>query len=50
MCLDVEYQLWLCIGDTIIIGQADVHKVCFNFLCNFFENILVIESYLVGYA
>lgn len=25
MCWDVEYQLCLCISDTIITGQADVH-------------------------
>jgi len=50
MCLDVEYQLHLCISDTIITGQADVHKMCFNFLCNFCEKILVIDKYLAGYA
>lgn len=25
MCLDVEYQLRLCVSDAIITGQADVH-------------------------
>jgi hypothetical protein len=50
VCLDVDYQLHLNISNTIITGQADVHKMCFNLLCNSCEKILVIDIYLAGYA